>query len=395
MDPTQNGAPGVPAPPAPAARGKRILVLIPSGTVYDHDKVKWYETEPEKVQQHYFNVGDMVVYDSTLKILDYRALDRLVVTNPTAAQIERYKSFDYIFLRGSNFIHNRMDWLSAVEVLEKVQLPVYAIGVGSQAPSRDNYQLTGDNLRIWQMISERSKLIGVRGTFTADVLYSNGIKNIEIAGCPSLFRARNRDLRIAPPASLDHVAFSIRRETNAGYSSDVAKYLSVQRDFLVNTLRQFDTTLTTHGEAEEKAFYYRNEPAIAAARKEFLRSGWWTAETAEELEKLYREKMFFFLRVEDYDDFIRTQDFAFGYRVHGVLPALAQGVPGLLVKYDTRSTELADSFAIPSVVLKDQAPADVPTLLREVSFDEFNKVYPVRYDKMKFVLEQNGIPHRM
>ena len=384
MDPTMNATPG-----------KRILVLIPTGTVYDKDKVKWYEAAPDKVQQQYFNIGDMVVYDSTLKILDYRELDRLVVTNPTPAQIERYKTFDYIFLRASNFIHNRMEWLSAIEVLEKVQLPVYAIGVGSQAPSRDDYKLTGDNLRIWQIISERSKLIGVRGTYTADVLYSNGIKNIEIVGCPSLFRARRRDLQIEHPKHLDHVAFSIRRETSSGYSSDIAKYLNIQRDFLVNTMRQLNTTLTVHGEAEEKSFYYHNEPAIEVARERFLKSGWWTPSTAAELERLYRERIFFFLRVEDYDDFIKTQDFAFGYRVHGVLPALAQGVPGLLVKYDTRSTELADSFAIPSIILNEEAPKDVPALLRDVSFDEFNKIYPSRYDKMRFILEQNRIPHRM
>ena len=110
---------------------------------------------------------------------------------------------------------------------------------------------------------------------------------------------------------------------------------------------------------------------------------------------LYADKLFFFLKVSDYDDFIRAKQFAIGYRVHGVLPALANGVPGVLVRYDSRSGELADSLAIPSVTAEEALRMGPRELVDAVSFDEFNKVFPARYDKMKFVLEQNGVPHRL
>ncbi|WP_424810404.1 polysaccharide pyruvyl transferase family protein [Roseococcus sp. YIM B11640] len=374
---------------------RRVLVISPAGRVYEHDRVQWYDFPQERIASEYFNIGDMVVFDSTLKLLQYTQVSEMKIRDPSEADIEFYKTFDYIIVRASNFIHNYMNWERAIEVLNRVQIPVYALGVGGQATSRDDYKLTGDNLRFWQIVSERSKAVGVRGTFTADLLYANGIRNVDIVGCPSLFRARNRDLRIEAPADIKRVAFSVRREVGGGYSSNPRDYLRIQRDLLLHTMDAFDTTVTTHGEVDEKAFYFQNAQGMAKARELFLKEGWWTPETAERLERLYREKMFFFLRVEDYDRFICSQDFAFGYRVHGVLPALANGVPGVLVKYDSRSTELADSLSVPSLVIENEPPSDVGKLLREVSFDDFNKTFALRYDRMKLLIEYNGIPHRM
>ncbi len=373
----------------------RVLVISPAGRVYSHDSVQWYNFPPEKIENDYFNIGDMIVYDSTLKILDYSEIFGMNIINPSPEDIEFYRTFDYIIVRASNFIHNHMNWERAIEVLEKVQLPVYALGVGGQAPSRQDYALTGDNLRFWQIVSERSRAVGVRGSFTAELLYSNGIKNVDIVGCPSLFRARKRDLQIASPSNIEKVAFSVRREVGGDYSSSPREYLRIQRELMLNIAAVFDTTITTHGEVEEKAFYFKNEAAIERASQLFMAQGWWTAETAARMEKLYREKMFFFLRVEDYDAFIKQQDFAFGYRVHGVLPALANGVPGLLVKYDSRSTELADALSVPSLTIEGDLPSDMGKLLREVSFEDFNKTFALRYDRMKLLMEHNGIAHRM
>lgn len=374
---------------------KKILVISPSGQVYNHNCVKWYNFPGERIVSEYFNIGDMVVYDSTLKILNFETVEPMKIVNPTEADIESYQDADFAIVRASNFIHNEMVWHRANEVLEKLQIPIYALGVGGQAASAADYTLNPENHRFWKIVSERSNLIGVRGCFTADLLYRNGIKNVEIVGCPSIFRTLNRDLKITPKQQIDNVAFSIRREVDSKYSANPELYREVQRNFLLAAAREFNLTITTHGEPEEKAFFYRDEMRIQEARTTFSHEKWFTVETAYEMERLYREKMFFFLQVEDYDNFIKTQDFAIGYRVHGVLPALANGTPGFLVKYDTRSAELADSLAIPSLVINEAPPGNVAELLRDVSFDEFNRIYPLRYDKMRFVLETNNIPHLM
>ena len=383
-------------PPSSSGSGPRILVLSPAGVVYDRDCVRWYAQSHEKILQDYFNIGDMVVYDSTLKLLDYGEVRGTIIDRVVEGEIAQYREgYDYFMVRASNFVHNDMDWLAAIEVLERVPLPVHAIGVGAQSSGSGVYRLTGKNLRFWQMVSERSTVIGVRGTFTADVLAASGIHNVEIVGCPSMFRTRKRDLEIRMPDEIRRLAFSIRREVDGTYSANAATYRQKQRDLLLQAAERFDVTVSIHGEPEEKAFWFKDEAGMARARDIFRHEGWFTPETADVMERLYQDKLFFFLEVAAYDAFIRSQDLALGYRVHGVLPALANGVPGVMVRYDSRSGELTQTHAIPSIDIDRLDHVDLAQILRETDFSEFNRVHRLRYDKMKFVLEANGLAHRL
>lgn len=382
--------------PSLGCRKPRVLVLSPAGRVYDHDCVEWYGWPRDKIISHYFNIGDMVVYDSTLKMLDFASVDGAIIDRPTEGQIASYKgNYDFFMVRASNFLHNDMDWLHAIDVLEQVQIPVYAVGVGAQSSDRGVYKLTGKNLRFWQIVSERSAVIGVRGAFTADVLAASGIHNVEIVGCPSMFRTRQRELNIRKPDKIERLAFSIRREVGATYAADAAFYRHKQRSLLLQAARMFDVTVSIHGELEEKAFFYKDEAGMERAREIFKREQWFTPETRNEMEQLYLNKLFFFLKVNEYDDFIRRQDFALGYRVHGILPGLANGIPGIMINYDSRSTELANTHAIPSIKINEVDEVDLRAVLNDVDFSNFNRVHRLRYDKMKFVLEANGLPHRL
>lgn len=374
---------------------KRVLVISPAGRIYKHDHVEWYAHPFSRIKSTYFNIGDMVVYDSTLKLLDFDVAEGMVIDHLSERNLNYYKSFDYVIVRASNFIHNDMNWEQAVPILEQLDLPVYAVGVGAQAAvGGGTYQLNEPNLRFWKLISERSAVIGVRGQFSAEVLAANGIQNVEVVGCPTIFRTRKRDLHIQKPERLHKVAFSIRREVDATYAADTGRYLALQRNLLLNFARRFDVRVTIHGEPEEKAYYYHDLDAMRQAELRFLHDRWWSPECRDEMDQLYRDRLFFFLKVEDYDEFIRTQDFAVGYRVHGVLPALANGVAGLLITYDTRSGELAKTHHIPAMAVED-SEVDVQRLLQEVDFSEFNRHYPERYDIMRAALEKNGLAHRM
>lgn len=98
-----------------------------------------------------------MVYDSMLKLLDFEDMDVFKISSPNEADIERYNAtFDYVFLRGSNFIHEHMRWENAIWILERLKIPVFAIGVGAQAETKRKITLPEDSLRVWKLISERS-----------------------------------------------------------------------------------------------------------------------------------------------------------------------------------------------------------------------------------------------
>lgn len=391
-------APGSQLRPVAAARNLRALVVYPAGEVYEHDKVRWYRAPMEKLLSDYFNIGDMIVFDSTLKLLRYAHLEPMKIMNPTDADIERYASeFDFVFVRGSNFIHEKMEWFRAVEVLEKVKLPVYAIGVGAQASQNREIELPESSKRFWQIVGDRCASIGVRGAFSAETLRRNGIGNVEVVGCPSIFRTRNRDLAIRVPDQRDirKVAFSLRREADKSYTADPEAYLRNQRQALLKVDSQSEMVMSSHGEQEEKAFFLRDEAAKEKAVAEFTRTNWWNGPDDAAMRRIYEKQLFSFFDVEQYDRFAQSIDLAVGYRVHGVLPAVAHGVPGVLVAYDTRSQELAETLKIPVVPEAALAEGGWRAVYKEAALGGLAKSYAASYDRMRGFLDHNGVPHRM
>ncbi|WP_332684825.1 polysaccharide pyruvyl transferase family protein [Bosea sp. (in: a-proteobacteria)] len=391
-------APGSNLRPIATETKLRALVVYPAGEVYEHDKVRWYRAPMEKLLADYFNIGDMIVYDSTLKLLRYAHLEPMKIMSPTEADIERYASeFDYVFVRGSNFIHEKMEWFRAVEVLERVKLPVYAIGVGAQASQNRKIELSEGSRRFWSIVAERSAAIGVRGAFSAETLRQNGIKNVEVVGCPSIFRTRNRDLQIRVPdqREIRKVAFSLRREADHSYTADPEAYLRKQKAALLKVDGQSEMVMSSHGEQEEKAFFLRDEAAKQKAVAEFVRTKWWDGPDDQAMRRIYEKQLFSFFDVEHYDQFAQGLDLAVGYRVHGVLPAVAHGVPGVLVAYDTRSQELAETLKIPIVPEAALAEGGWRAVYQEAALNGLSKSYAHSYDRMRDFLEKNGVPHRM
>jgi hypothetical protein len=191
---------------------RNILVMIPAGEVYDHACVRWYDYQNvAKNIGTYHNIGDAFVYDSSLKLLDFDRIDVLDIVNPSPADIQRYNAdYDYVFLRGSNYIHATMEWEQTVAVLEKLTISVLAFGIGAQAASKDALVLSRETRRVLHLIADSTTSVGVRGAYTAEVLADMGIKNTRIVGCPTAFRRNDPDLRIDLPP-LDTVKPSASR----------------------------------------------------------------------------------------------------------------------------------------------------------------------------------------
>ena len=104
------------------ASPKRVLVMVPAGLRYGHDKVK---ARPGPLRDHietYANTGDWMVFNSSLKLLSFAEMEAVNLWAATDAEIGRYNAeFDYAFLRGSNYIYETMDWGRADEVLAKLK----------------------------------------------------------------------------------------------------------------------------------------------------------------------------------------------------------------------------------------------------------------------------------
>lgn len=370
-----------------------------SGQQINQDTVLWYNVGFKRLLNEYFNTGDICVYESTLRLIGeasggyYLNID-LPVDDNVVAQLRAANST--ILLRGSNYLHEEMNWGYFADWLEALKLPVIVCGVGAQAEIERDIVLPPENLRVWKLLSEHCTTIGVRGSFSAHTLHINGIHNIEIVGCPSVFRARKRDLTLRhAPGGPRRITFSVRREVDHMYSVDPEAFTATQKRVIAKLALCSDLYLSCHGEPEEKAFFFRSPEHIRTATERLVADGWFDEKTGHLIKELYRSRLYYVGAPGEYDVYAPQFDAALGYRVHAVLPALAVGVPGALFSYDTRSRELAETFDLPIYTAEQFEKMPLSDAVAPWRFEKFETLFAERYDRMKMFFEKNGVSTRM
>lgn len=377
---------------------KRILVISPSGEVYDHDNVRWYNHANVQANiDHYHNIGDAFVFDSSLKLLNFSKLEPLKIRTPTDADIDRYNAeYDYAFLRGSNYVHAAMDWENAPRVLSRLKIPVIAFGIGAQAPKKGRLELSEATKRVLASIADRSVSMGVRGSYTADVLWSLGIRNTRIVGCPTVFRRNDPTLRIdLPPLErIKSAVFTLRREVGGDYAQDTTRYLDLMRDSILALAQRFDLSVMAQGEIEEKKVLWGTDEQRAAALAQLRHEGWLRGE-GDAMEALYASRLFYSDVVAEIERHVSARDLVLGYRLHGNLMALANRVPSVYFTYDSRTVEFAETFAIPSFDVFGTRPFVLEDFWDQGLFEKFNRAYFQRYRDMRLFLTENGVDHKM
>lgn len=378
----------------------RILVISPSGEVYDHDNVRWYRhADLQSHIEHYHNIGDAFVFDSSLKLLNFERLDELPIDRVDPAMIDRLNAeYDYVFLRGSNYVHAQMNWAKAAEVLRRLKLPVIAFGIGAQAPVSGKLELSEDTKTVLKLISDSTASLGVRGTYSAEVLNDLGIRNVRIIGCPTAFRNNDPNLaiRLPPLEQVKTAGVTLRREVSKTYAQDIKRYLTFHRSLVKAMADRFEVTLMSQGEVEEKKLALgtpeQKAQALAALKENEWANNWYLD---EQVTGLYQSRMFYSDVVAEYERLVRGLDLVLGYRLHGNLMALANGTPSIYFTYDSRTVEFADTFKIPSIDVFAGQDFKLEEYWDQARFDRFNAAYAQVYRAMSAFLSENRVDHKM
>jgi len=378
----------------------RILVISPSGEVYDHDNVRWYRyADLASHIDHYHNIGDAFVFDSSLKLLNFDKLSELPIAHFDPANVDRLNAeYDYVFLRGSNYIHAQMNWSKTADVLRRLKLPVIAFGIGAQAPVSGKLELSEETKTVLKLISDSTTSLGVRGAYSAEVMNDLGIRNVRVIGCPTAFRNNNPDLaiKLSPLEQVKTVGVTLRREVSKTYAQDIKRYLTFHRALVKAMADRFDVTLMAQGEVEEKKLALgtpeQKEQAMASLSDNAWARDWYLD---EQMEQLYRSRMFYSDVVAEYERLVRGLDLVLGYRLHGNLMALANGTPSIYFTYDSRTVEFADTFKIPSVDVFAGKDFRLEDYWEQSRFDRFNAAYARVYGQMRDFLVENGVDNKM
>lgn len=378
---------------------RKVVLLNPGGEVDRHRRVRaWTADQPADDVRTNYNAGDLFVDEATARLLDYHDLEWVHFdTTYDQRLVDRINAeVAYCIVRGSNYIHNQMKWGGILDVLDKLKVPIIAFGIGAQAPTSSQFAISPDTLRFLKIVSDHSHSVGVRGEFTAETLAGLGVKNLEIIGCPSLMR-HNRpslDITLGELAAVRYVGFTLMRGLWPMYCQNIPKTRAMQRDLILDYAKRFDLTVMSQGEQPERAYWYRHPRAIEAAFEALVKDKWFTGPD-DPLVQVYRTRMFFGSSPSAYEDLVKGLDLVVGFRLHGNVMALANGVPAIYVVYDMRMREVVRYFDIPAHDVMDDEPFALERLYAQDRFDRFNARYRDAYRKMAGFLDANGVAHLM
>jgi hypothetical protein len=264
-----------------------------------------------------------------------------------------------ICIPAANFLYNGFDLGGLADRLAATGLPLMVLGLGAQA-MRDiaEVKLQPGTERLLRLFAERCARIAVRGRHTGAVLERYGVSNFEVLGCPSNFI--NPDPRMG--------AAILERWRGGG--RDLIGYAPTFYSYNSGFEAAIHAAL---GGALAEVVAQDPLPAVAAARgdrTEAVRS--WLKEKAGYLSALPAEErarsvalMRAYFDAEAWMEGYRRLDGVVGSRIHGVNLGWQAGRAAMVVSYDLRTAELAETMGIPLVQAKGLDAAALLSVMDE------------------------------
>lgn len=243
------------------------------------------------------------------------------------------------------------------------------ISVGLQAPKMgSDFRLNDSVLNVLKAIEERA-VIGCRGVYTAEILNKNGIKNVEVIGCPSVYYRGKEGYHIKTPDITTegaHVVSNFR--SFWGKLSKIEKHFlsycaTGNFDFVEQAALRFELRSTDN---DKKYFDYVNR---------------WMSKKSRT-----------FFDIDSWNSFVSLHNFSWGARFHGNVLALWNDIPALFMPVDSRTAELVDFFRLPSVPMENfDREKPLRYYIEKADYTDFNKLYPKNYRKFVGFLKKNGL----
>lgn len=302
----------------------------------------WTLSAKELMRQTGENIGNLAFWNAARLLFD--AEPHLVGWHTRKDQIPA--DVAALVIPAANFIHGGITLTPLVELVRKMDRPVFLLGIGAQAEREDEPLTTGPGvLEFLQEVSARTPAICLRGEFTRRICEGFGIGNTQVLGCPSILTNPDPNLgrtlasRIARigdgPVSVAAACVkgqlrSVERELMRLVQLRPGSSYIVQRpiDF-IKTIRGEELTEQEAADFQRAAAFY-DLPGGRAALVSFLRIAGYVPDSVDGW--LHWQQRF---------------SASVNTRIHGTVMSVMAGVPGICIGHDTRTVELAKRLRLP------------------------------------------------
>ncbi|KQV01150.1 hypothetical protein ASD12_01040 [Mesorhizobium sp. Root102] len=340
------------------------------------------------------NTGNLLIGQSLFEELRF---DEFEYGMSRSAQ-EVDERFDIIVVSAANFIFKNFDLGYLADYIEATKLPCLVVGLGAQAPAMGDRvtNIPEGSKRFLRIISDRSKIVGVRGNFTAEVMNDFGIRNVRVTGCPSLYRTLKRDLKIKRPDTSGPLKVSMNGSRNVfSHSANPEAARRIEADLLKLSIAEgYCYVLQNENPEMQILLSSDGEETNLERAKAIIRSMRMDVSPSDFVTHIKENGRLFF-DLARWDEYISAFDYSFGSRFHGNLIALTNGVPATIITHDSRTTEMTEFMRIPHISVEDIEYVDVKEIARAGDYEAFEQNYSILYDRFADFLSENGLDHNL
>jgi hypothetical protein len=286
--------------------------------------------------------------------------------------------FDQCIVGFATHVTDWRDVSKFTNVVEKLDMPVFAFSLGLQDYSggiKSISKLHPSMKKLLDIVSDRSKYLGVRGNYTASLLFKNGLKNVVPIGCPTVYWNLNGELKIQKPTELKNPGIVFHRTLlgDQGIHLAEGKAKIIGQDFL-------DEVIFSNNKGNDEVLFEME-------KNQYKSQGHF-----DKAMSLITDKGVFQYTFDEWFKGLNKYDFIVGPRLHGCVASLIQNIPAVLLARDLRVQEIGEFYDIPHYHYKDLKKfKSINEIFESVDYTKFNKTYKLRYDNYIKLLEDNGL----
>jgi hypothetical protein len=298
-----------------------------------------------------------------------------------------------IFTLANTLLLNDLDgskYEKPIEFLNRIDKPVVVFGLGIQAKdiNLNAATLPPQAIEFVRILSQKSKLLGVRGKSTKQLLERLcGIKNIHVTGCPSVFSDIKETYQILKniknPSgipSFSGTRYQEEKENLLLQNSIRLKHWLIEPVNKFN--HQFWIKVMKGVSNIDDAPYFVKRFINKNSKEEFL-----------DIKNYFETRYQLFRTTREWYRFNKEfVSFSYGTRFHVNMAALISGKPAIWFTHDERTKELTEFMHLPSLDIEDANKLNLNEPLKQDLYEDFFDHYPNLINNFNEYLHANELP---